>query len=198
MLGLVAGSETKPHRSLRPRSAGAAEIVMTIASPLAMWANSWARTASNSFSSRRSTRPLVTMMIAFLAFLPAENALGTSVGMTASRGTGTSAIAQSRSRIGWRRIVSGPPSRSALASERARSSERYGAHASRPSAPRATRTATIPPQMKKPHGDKPEEEREVQGSEQHKRERHAEGEPRVPSKRSTFHSRDLVLYGLPP
>jgi len=75
---------------------------------------------------------------AFLAFLPAENALGTSVGMTASRGTGTSAIAQSRSRIGWRRIVSGPPSRSALASERARSSERYGAHASRPSAPRAT------------------------------------------------------------
>ena len=74
-------------------------IVMMSTSRLAMCESSWARTASISFGSSRPSRPLVTATVACFGLRPVAKAFGTSVGTTAMRGFGRSAIAQSRSTV---------------------------------------------------------------------------------------------------
>ncbi len=64
--------------------------------------SSCASTASTSFGSSRRQRPFVTATAACFGLRPVAKAFGTSVGMTATRGFGRSASAQSRSTIACR------------------------------------------------------------------------------------------------
>ena len=73
--------------------------VMISTSRFATCESSCASTASTSCGSSRFQRPCVTATAACFGLRPVANAFGTSVGMTAMRGFGRPAIAQSRSTI---------------------------------------------------------------------------------------------------
>ena len=92
-----------PHSPKRASSAATIEkklaIVITATSRLATCVSSCASTPSISCGSRRFHRPCVTATTAFFWLRPVANAFGTSVGITATRGFGRSAIAASRSTI---------------------------------------------------------------------------------------------------
>src|SRR5215211_3372410 len=90
-----------PQRPMRISSAATIakklEIVMIATSRFAMCESSWATTPSTSARSSRRHRPSVTATTECLGFRPVAKAFGTSVGITATRGFGRSAIAHSRS-----------------------------------------------------------------------------------------------------
>ena len=73
--------------------------VITSTSRFAMCESSCASTPSTSWGSSRRQRPVVTATAACFGLRPVANAFGTDVSITAIRGFGRLAIAQSRSTI---------------------------------------------------------------------------------------------------
>jgi hypothetical protein len=70
--------------------AGKPATVNTEESPFLRWASSWARTASRSSPSSSFSKPRVTQTTVRFP-VPADSALGSSVGITAMGGRGMSA-----------------------------------------------------------------------------------------------------------
>ena len=102
-----------PKRPMRISSAATIakklDTVMIATSRFPMWDSSWASTPSTSGLLSRYQSPSVTATTEFFGLRPVANAFGTSVGTTAIRGFGRSAIAQRRSTMSW---SSGASSRS--------------------------------------------------------------------------------------
>jgi hypothetical protein len=116
--------------------------VMIRTSRLAMWESSCASTPSISRGSSRFQRPCVTATAACLGLRPVANALGTSVGMTATRGFGRSDMAQRRSTMS---CSSGASSRlTTFAPEALRASLSEVKYWKNASAPRSTIIGTSP------------------------------------------------------
>src|SRR5215217_1056151 len=90
-----------PQRPMRISSAATIakklEMVMIATSRFAMCESSCATTPSTSARSSRRQRPSVTATTECFGFRPVAKAFGTSVGITATRGFGRSAMAHSRS-----------------------------------------------------------------------------------------------------
>ena len=117
-------------------------IVITATSRLATCESSCASTPSTSRGSSRFQRPSVTATAACFGLRPVANALGTSVGMIATRGFGRSAIAQRRSTMAW---SSGACSRwTTLAPEAARAILSDVKYWKKASAPSSRTIGTIP------------------------------------------------------